>query len=459
MRTILLSIFTILISFTFFSCENATETEKQEQPSVPVLVYPAEQAVDVSTDVKLEWTASSDPNGDAIEYTVHYCKPPANWKVAGKTKDTNYKMNLDEDSDYYWYISATDGQTNSVDSETRSFKTLYTNIPPVASFTVSQPGGGLPGSNFEFDASDCSDEEDSATDLQVRWDFDGDNNWDISWSTNKLQTFKYNNVGTYTVKMEVKDSFDDTAITTCELIVSLFNPSVYNCIPASYYQDVFLEDFDNNQNNWPLGDTDDYIANIHNGYYEMTNLQYMYHHLFNVTVDNLNEDWNFEIETRIKIKVDEGEDYHWTRGSLIWGGIYDNGYSYYEFGANAYKEVTICDRSHYTDTWDTWSDGWQESVDINEEGSYNKLTVRKYDGQYFFFINEVLIKAHQFKTFYGNRIGFLNSPSCTTSVDYLHVYALGSSKLNISPSNSKKAGICVEINAVPVNNDLKIYSK
>ena len=218
MRTILFIIVTVLISLTIFSCENATETEKQEQPSVPVLVYPAEQAVDVSTDVKLEWTASSDPNGDDIEYTVYYNTNPTNWITAGKTRNRNFELELEENTDYYWYVSASDGKTYPVDCDSRVFKTC-TNTP-VASF-INDPSSGTTETNFNFDASSCSDVQDQTSALQVRWDYDGDGNWDTDYSTDKVDAYRYSKEGTYTVKLEVKDTEDYSAIS--EKVITVKN--------------------------------------------------------------------------------------------------------------------------------------------------------------------------------------------------------------------------------------------
>jgi formylglycine-generating enzyme required for sulfatase activity len=87
------------------------------------------------------------------------------------------------------------------------------NTAPVASFTVS-PQSGDTETEFNFDASGCSDAEDEPADLQVRWDWENDGNWDTEYSPTKSTTHKYTMGGNYTVKLEVKDTNDstDTAI-------------------------------------------------------------------------------------------------------------------------------------------------------------------------------------------------------------------------------------------------------
>jgi len=79
------------------------------------------------------------------------------------------------------------------------------NTAPTASFTVS-PSTGTLETNFEFDASSCSDEEDETSNLQVRWDFDGNGSWDTSWKTDKTENYQYSSAGNKAAKLEVKDS-------------------------------------------------------------------------------------------------------------------------------------------------------------------------------------------------------------------------------------------------------------
>ena len=78
------------------------------------------------------------------------------------------------------------------------------NTTPKASFTVT-PSSGTTDTQFEFDASGCSDKEDATSTLKVRWDWDNDGSWDADWSPNKIINHQYSTEGTYTAKMEVKD--------------------------------------------------------------------------------------------------------------------------------------------------------------------------------------------------------------------------------------------------------------
>ncbi len=76
---------------------------------------------------------------------------------------------------------------------------------PDAAFTVN-PAKGYVDTEFEFDASGSTDAEDPVSALKVRWDWDGDGNWDTEFSKTKLYTHSYPEADNYMVKMEVMDT-------------------------------------------------------------------------------------------------------------------------------------------------------------------------------------------------------------------------------------------------------------
>jgi uncharacterized protein (TIGR02145 family) len=82
---------------------------------------------------------------------------------------------------------------------------------PTASFTFSPPVGA-PSTTFLFDASGCTDPETPTRDLEVRWDWNGDGNWDTRYDKTKTHSFQYPDPGNYSVILEVKDAdgFVDT---------------------------------------------------------------------------------------------------------------------------------------------------------------------------------------------------------------------------------------------------------
>ena len=92
------------------------------------------------------------------------------------------------------------------------------NTAPNASFTVD-PTTGTVDTSFDFDASACSDTEDAASQLQVRWDWTNNGSWDTGWSTTKTASHKYTSIGQKTIKLQVRDTGGllDTATRTVEV--------------------------------------------------------------------------------------------------------------------------------------------------------------------------------------------------------------------------------------------------
>jgi len=93
------------------------------------------------------------------------------------------------------------------------------NFAPTASFTVS-PDNGSTETVFVFDASASADPEDSGSQLQLRWDFNGDNTWDTDWITEKFYNIQFIDESTYIAKLEVKDTQGATDQTTQTITVN-----------------------------------------------------------------------------------------------------------------------------------------------------------------------------------------------------------------------------------------------
>ena len=93
------------------------------------------------------------------------------------------------------------------------------NTAPIAHFTVTPPSGDA-STDFTFDASGSSDFEDSGAALEVRWDWEDDGTWNTSWTTVKTATHTFGTTGTYTVKLEVRDSGGLTNTTTVDVLVT-----------------------------------------------------------------------------------------------------------------------------------------------------------------------------------------------------------------------------------------------
>ena len=101
-------------------------------------------------------------------------------------------------------------------------KVAWNNRPPRAALNIS-PKSGFLQDVFTLDASACSDAEDKSTLLEVRFDFEGDGNWDTDYSKTRIVTHQYTTAGTYPVKVEVKDTGGATDTEVVDLKVGGLN--------------------------------------------------------------------------------------------------------------------------------------------------------------------------------------------------------------------------------------------
>lgn len=111
------------------------------------------------------------------------------------------------------------------------------NAAPTASFSISETSGTT-STVFSFNAESSSDPEDSTSVLEVRWDFDGDGNYDTSWNTDKIATKQYSTPGTYSVKLQVKDTENSESSVQHSIVVdaNTVTPGEMIAIPAGDFE-------------------------------------------------------------------------------------------------------------------------------------------------------------------------------------------------------------------------------
>ena len=94
------------------------------------------------------------------------------------------------------------------------------NKAPVADFSIS-PQTGNTDTLFTFDASASYDEETPAAELEVRWDWQNDGDWDTDYTTEKTHQRKFEVQGDYTIALQVRDTADSTDVATRNLTVDI----------------------------------------------------------------------------------------------------------------------------------------------------------------------------------------------------------------------------------------------
>ncbi len=189
---------------------------------------------DTSTLFHLEPFSSSDAQDPLADLVVRI-----DWETDGAWDDT-IKANQDTDhayggdGDYTITIEVEDtgGLTDQATQQVKVITSSSGNSSPSAAFSIS-PSSGDTATTFSFDATGCSDAEDSTAALEVMWDFDGDGIWDTGFSTGKTETRQYSTAGTYMVTLEVVDTGGMTDTAQQQLIVSSSASTTSTTIPGS----------------------------------------------------------------------------------------------------------------------------------------------------------------------------------------------------------------------------------
>ena len=166
----------------------------------------------VDHTIVFDGSGSSDPDGSIVGYRWDFTNDgfwDTNWLTSATTTNVytstgtcTVKLEVKDDDD------ATDIDTASV--------TISPNQAPVAD--AGGPYSGKVGSSVRLDGSGSSDSDGSV--VGYRWDFNNDGSWDTEWVTSSTAAHSYPHVGTYTVKLEVKDDDDATDIDTASVSIS-----------------------------------------------------------------------------------------------------------------------------------------------------------------------------------------------------------------------------------------------
>ncbi len=164
--------------------------------------------IDQSTNTPTAWQWDfGDGNTSAEQNPVHIYNANGSYTVS-LTATNNYGSGTESKVDYI-VVSGGGGNT-----------------PPTALFSVS-PLSGTTSTNFAFDASGSTDIDDPTSQLQVRWDFDGDGSWDTEWSVEKTENHQFGIENTYVVKLEVKDTQGLTGQYTNSVTVNNGGPGTF----------------------------------------------------------------------------------------------------------------------------------------------------------------------------------------------------------------------------------------
>lgn len=114
-------IYITLINVVLCSCGGGDHIpEVNNPPSPPSLTAPTNNLLCVDNTISFQWNASTDPDGDAINYQLQIATDYQFTQNSQNknTKDTSTSVNLDKGVTYYWRVRAKDisGATSNYSS-------------------------------------------------------------------------------------------------------------------------------------------------------------------------------------------------------------------------------------------------------------------------------------------------------------------------------------------------------
>jgi len=226
------------------------------------------------------------------------------------------------------------------------------------------------------------------------------------------------------------------------ILSSAFGQTNYSDYTSANKSPIFVDDFKNNANNWWTGDQYR-TCNYANGqFYFSTHGNEEAGITFRQI--EINQSKDFEIETSIAY-LDGTSDLL----NAVLFGLDRTSVNHYKFGFSStgyYQYVKIINSEWYPVR------DWMQTNSLKTVGDYNKLTIRKIQSNYYFFINEVFVYNCDADPFYGNWIGFHVAPKTSIAIDYIYINYLKKSQTEVADQDPP----VVEITSPQVTRGYKI---
>ncbi len=198
----------------------------------------------------------SPPTGDST--TTFLFDASDSWDLEDETdnlkvrwdfeSDGNYETELSfEKTAYHKFSSPGEKQVTLLVMDTEGATGTKTNVlavsnaQPTAAFTVN-PESGTVGTVFFFDASQSSDYEDAAQELQVRWDFESDGVFETEFVKDKTAYYQYDRPRLYTATLQVLDTHGDVGQTAGDVLVQ--NSAPFACLTITPQEGTVITEFE-----------------------------------------------------------------------------------------------------------------------------------------------------------------------------------------------------------------------
>lgn len=203
-----------------------------------------------------------------------------------------------------------------------------------------------------------------------------------------------------------------------QLLFECYNPKTFGDLrpeaaeglPESCASILLNDLFDNNNIGWGEGNTVDYHFNITGGTYQVqvkVNGGWYIARQF----DQFAGAENYQLDVRLRIN-DPGDTDPYS--SVTWKG---EGWQFLNFGISNAQNFTIRERLSQSDGFKIWKAA--TFSDAIRPGDWNLLSIRKFEGTNYFFINNVLVASLQGLPEFGNDTGFFLPGKSQTSFDDL----------------------------------------
>jgi len=162
--------------------------------------------------VMISWTDSPEP--DVVGYNIYYRYGVFEYQkvnLAGPVQSVFWHTGLNLNTMYYYIVKAVDSLGNESDATAEvSARTADSLIKAVLEPTYN----AIQGQSVTFDASNSYSADPPIT---YEWDLDNDDEYDDG--TGVIVTYIFEEVGTYTISLRVKDSMGRTDTTSATVIV------------------------------------------------------------------------------------------------------------------------------------------------------------------------------------------------------------------------------------------------
>jgi|GEM_PF-4779577 len=217
-----------------------TVANVNDPPTVPVLTAPADGSVTYTNVMTLRWQASTDPDSVApntVSYKVYHSNnatAPAYYTTTSAT--STVVSGLQDTTDYYWYVVATDGSLDSAPSATWHYTTSLKNAPNITSHTPASLNVNMQENStqaFSFTAVDYNVPPQA---ILYSWIVDGvEQQSAVGNSGTYTYAPDFSSAGNHVVKLVANNTYGVSSSVTWNINVANLNrlPQFIN-LPAQY---------------------------------------------------------------------------------------------------------------------------------------------------------------------------------------------------------------------------------